>query len=91
MAMFTTSLAYAAMGEYEEVRELDLPTRGIDTLSIDAGAGSLDVVGVSGLSEINVIATIQVGTSNDEKAQKKIESDMVLTLDKDSDTAILKA
>lgn len=91
MAMFTTSLAYAATDEYEEVRELNLPTRGIDTLSIDAGAGSLDVVGVSGLSEINVIATIQVDTRDDEKAQKKIKSDMVLTLDKSSDTAILKA
>jgi hypothetical protein len=90
MAMFTASLAFAADG-YEEVRELSLGTEGIETLSIDAGGGSLTVVGVSGTSEIMVIATIQVDTRTEDKARKTIESDLVLTLEKDSDTAVLKS
>jgi DUF4097 and DUF4098 domain-containing protein YvlB len=38
-----------------------------------------------------VTATIQVPDKNEEKARKKIESDMVLTLEKESDIAVLKA
>lgn len=90
MAMFTASLAFAA-DSYEEVRELSLSTKGVDTLSIDAGSGSLNVVGISGSDVITVTATIQVGTGNEDKARKKIESDMNLELEKDGDTAILKA
>jgi DUF4097 and DUF4098 domain-containing protein YvlB len=91
-------LAAAAMGvtgaawaDYEEVRELSLDTRGIDTLEIDAGAGSLDVVGADGASEITVVATIQVDTNDEEEAREIIEDRMVLVLEKDSDTAKLNA
>ena len=91
ISMFTASLVFAAGSDYEEVRDLSLDTRGIDTLSIDTGAGSLDVVGVSGSAEITVIATIQVPEDDADKARKRIENNMVLTLDKDSDTAVLKA
>lgn len=90
MAIFTVSLANAAVG-YEEVRELSLDTRGVDTLSIDAGAGSLEVVGDSGVSRIEVTATIQLPGRSQDKAREIIESDLVLTLEQDGDTAQLKA
>lgn len=91
LTMFTASLASAALNGYEEVRELTLDTRGIDMLSIENGAGSIDIQGVSGTTEIIVTATILVPGKNNDKAMKRIENDLVLTLDKDSDVAILKA
>ncbi len=91
MAMFSASLASAAWNGYEEVRELTLGTQGIDALSIDAGAGSLDIVGVSETGEITVTATIKVPGRNDDKARRKIEENMVLTLEQDGDKAVLKS
>ncbi len=91
MTMFVASLADAAWNGYEEVRELKLDTRGIDLLNIGNGSGSMDITGISGTSEIVVTATIRVPGINDDKARKRIEEDLVLTLDQDSDTAVLKA
>ena len=91
LAVFATGLSGAAFADYQETRELTLDTRGIDTLEIDAGAGSMDVVGVSDSSQIRVIATIQVPGRDDDRAMKRIESDMTLSLEKRSDTALLKS
>jgi len=91
MAMFTASLASGTANGYEEERDLNLSADGVGTLSIDAGAGGLDVSGVSGADEISVTATIYMPGRNDDKARKKIESDLVLTLDKQGNTAVLKA
>ena len=91
MTMFVASLADAAWRDYEEVRELTLDTRGIDTLSIENGSGSMGIKGISGTSEITVTVTITVPGRNDDKARNKIEEDLVLTLEQDSDVAILKA
>ncbi len=91
MAMFTASLAGAAAGDYEEQRELNLGAGGIASVDIEAGAGSLEITGVSGLDEINVVATIQVPDRGADKAREVIESDLVLTLEKQGDTAVLKA
>ena len=51
----------------------------------------MDVVGVSGSNEITVVATIQISGNDDDRAREKMESDMTLSLEKDSDTAELKA
>ena len=91
VAILSLSASGVAVADYEEVRELSVDTRGIDMLDVDAGAGSLDIVGVAGTNEITVTATIYVPGRNDERARKKIEEDMTLSLEKDSDTAILKA
>lgn len=91
LTMFVASLADAALNGYEEERELTLDTRGIDMLSIDNGAGSIEITGVSGSNEIVVTATVRVPGNNDDKARKKIADDLVLTLEKDSDIAVLKA
>lgn len=91
MAMFTASLASAAWNDYEEQRDLNLSASGIDTVDIDAGSGSLEITGVSGADEIAVTATILVPDRDDDKARRIIESDLVLTLEKQGDTAVLKA
>ena len=91
LTMFTASLAAAAWDDYEEQRELSLSASGIDTVEIEAGAGSLEVSGVSGADEIMVTATIQVSDHDADKARKIIESDLVLTLEQRGETAVLKA
>ena len=60
MAMFTVSLAHAGWTDYEEVRDLALDANGISQLTINAGAGSMDVTGIAGLDKITVKATIVV-------------------------------
>jgi hypothetical protein len=90
IGLILTGLASFAWADYEEERELTLASRGIDTLDIDVGAGSLDVTGVSGAEQIRVIARIRLSSSED-KARRTIESDMTLSLEKDSDIARLKA
>jgi len=84
-------VAHAAEDGYEEIRELSLVSRGIDTLSVDNGSGSIDIVGVTNSGEISISATLVVPGKNEDKARKRIEDDLRLTLDKESDTAVLVA
>jgi hypothetical protein len=91
LAVIATGLSGAAFADYEETRELELDTGGIDTLEIDAGAGSMDVIGVSGASEIRVVATIRVPGRNEDRALERIEADMTLSLQRENDTAVLKS
>ena len=90
-AALLTGIAATAYADYEETRELTLLTRGIYTVNIEAGAGSLDVVGVAGAEQVAVVATIMVPGQDDDEALKTMQEDMVLSLEKDSDTAVLKA
>lgn len=91
LVLCATGIAGTAWADYQEVRNLDLETRGIDTLNIDAGAGSLEIAGVSGSDRIEVTATIQVPGRNEGKARKVIESGMVLSLERDGEVAMLKS
>jgi hypothetical protein len=91
LMMFSVSLAHAAGNEYEEVRNLDLSAEGISTLEIEAGAGSLQVIGVSGTDDIVVTAIIQVAEDDDDKARKEIDAGLVLSLEKSGDNALLKS
>jgi DUF4097 and DUF4098 domain-containing protein YvlB len=91
MTLFVGSQACAAWSAYEEVRELTLDTGGVETLSVENGAGSIEITGVSGTSEVSVTATILVPGKNEEKARRKIESSLVLTLEQVRETAVLKA
>ena len=88
LGMFTASLANAAWRDYEESRNLTLDAGGIDTVEIEAGAGSLEIRGSADAKAITVTALIQV-PEKEEKAQKIIESDLVLTLERNGDTAVL--
>jgi hypothetical protein len=91
MAMFVASLAEGSWSSYEEVRQLDLDVDGISELSINAGAGSMDVTGVSGLDKISVKATIVVPDEDKDGAVKVIEKNMTLSLDKKGSEARLNA
>jgi hypothetical protein len=88
ISMFTASLAVAA-NDYVEERELNLDADGISAISIEAGAGSLEIKGVAGLDQIEVQALITLPGRNDEKAVQKIESDLVLYLEKQGSKAVL--
>jgi hypothetical protein len=90
LGMFTASLAHAAWSDYEETRDLILDANGISNVQIDAGAGSLEVSGSADADSIAVTALILVPGEKEEKAKKIIESDLVLTLERDGDTAVLK-
>ena len=91
MAMFVASLANATFSDFEETRELNLDAKGVGSLSIEAGAGSMDVTGVAGLDSIEVIATIVVPDADGDKAARIMEKKMRLDLDKKGDTAKLDA
>lgn len=75
-------------GDYSEVRELRLPAAGLSLLDIEAGAGSLTVVGEAGRSDVVVEATISV-SGNEDKARRTVESDMELSLEQRGDRAQL--
>ena len=91
LALVVSGVTHAADDDYEEVRELSLDSRGIDTLSVDNGSGSIDIEGVANASEIAITATVVVPGGNEDKARKRIEDDLRLTLQQDSDTAVLVA
>lgn len=90
MAVFTVGLAQAAPNDYEEIRDLSLNASGIDSLRIEAGAGSLEVTGVSETDTVVVKAIIQVQDEDEDDAREIIESDLVLSLEKDGNRAELK-
>ncbi len=91
LIMLTATLAHAAWNGYVEVRDLRLDASGLDELAIDAGAGSLAVVGDAVLDEIVVTATINVPDAGEEEAREIIDSDMVLTLERSGDSAVLNS
>jgi len=90
LGMFTASLANAAWLEYQETRNLTLDANGIDGVEIEAGAGSLEIRGSADAQAISVTALIQV-PEKEEKALKIIETDLVLTLERVGDSAILNS
>jgi hypothetical protein len=89
--MFTVSLAHAGWSDYEEVRDLSLDAAGISQLTINAGAGSMDVTGVKGLDKISVKATIVVPDEDEDDAVRVIEKRIRLSLQKNAGDANLDA
>ena len=87
LAGFTT----AAASDYAETRELSLDAGGVDSLSIDAGAGSIEVKGDPGLDRIAVVARIVVEDADEESASKTIARSMTLSLERDDNVARLEA
>jgi hypothetical protein len=90
MALILACQAVLARDHYEEMHELSLDTHAISVLDVESGAGSINIVGDSGSAEVSVKATVQVSGKNDDKARKKIEDDLVLTLERNGDRAVLK-
>jgi hypothetical protein len=77
--------------DYQESRELSVDAGGLTSLTIDAGAGSLDISGVDGAESIEVTATILVSGARDEKARDFIKDRMELELERHGDEATLIA
>ena len=90
MIMFVANLVQAAWTGHEEERELSLDAEGVETLQVEAGAGSLDITGVAG-TDIAVDALIRVPDADVDEAQEIIREHLVLSLDRDGSIADLKA
>ena len=91
MTMFVVSLADGAWQDYEEVRDLATDADGLTEFVIDAGAGSLSIVGIDGAADIAVTATIRVEGRDEEAARELIQKRLRLTLDREGEQARLVA
>jgi len=89
MILFAANLVHAAFNGQEEKRELSIDADGVETLDIEAGAGSLNVSGIAGTNRILVIATIEVPDADADEARQVIEEDLVLSLGKNGSRADL--
>jgi hypothetical protein len=69
MIMFVANLVQAAWTGHEEKRDLSLDADGVETLQVEAGAGSLDVTGAAG-TRIGVNAFIRVPGADADEGQE---------------------
>jgi hypothetical protein len=90
-AIFLASYTSAAASDYEETRDLSVDAGGVDTLVVNAGAGSLDVRGVDGLDAIEVKAIIIIPDADEDDGRRIIEKNLVLTLERDKGQAVLRS
>jgi len=81
-----SALAFSAQTE----KSLNLPAAGIQKLSVDAGAGSLKIDGVEGLSSIEVQAEIIVKGVGDRKLEDFLKDHLRLSLEQSGGEAVLK-
>jgi DUF4097 and DUF4098 domain-containing protein YvlB len=75
----------------ETERTLTLPSEGLKVLSIDCGAGRLDVTGAEGLQGIEVRAVIDAERTEAAKMDDFIKDHIKLSLEKRGDRAVLLA
>ncbi len=83
-------LCRAASADYEEIRELTVPAEGVETLRVEAGAGSLSIRG-SSTDAIVVVARISVPGADEAEAAELIDDKMVLSLERSGSRAELKS
>lgn len=81
-----STLAYSSQVE----KSLNLPAEGIAKLSVDAGAGSLDIRGEEGLSSIEVRAEISVEGISEKKLDDYLKDHLRFSLEKSGGEAVLK-
>ncbi len=80
-----------ALGDYEEKRDLSLPTGNIQKFVMECGAESLEIRGVEGISSIEVTARIVMEGFGKNEAMKFIEHNLTLELKARGSTAYLKS
>jgi len=86
-----TFMALPAMADYSDTRRMDIEAEDIERLTIDCGAGFLEIEGVDGLDKIEVKAEIIIENADRDEAEKYIEKHMELDLSARGSSAILKA
>ena len=81
--------AAAFADTYRETRKLELSSAGIQMLSVQCGAGKLNIRGVAGADAIHVTAKIE--SKGNSKGEFKLLADKIIRLDlkKDYDKALL--
>lgn len=89
--MFSATLVHAAWSDYEEARELSLDAAELESLRVEAGAGSLEISGVPDSDRIVVSAVITVPDADADEAAEVIEKHMVLSLERNGDRAELRS
>lgn len=89
LLLLAGALVDAAAADYVEVRDLSLDIDGVGKLLIETGAGPMVVSGDPSATSIAVTATITVPRKSAETAQKKIENDLILTLERNGSEARL--
>ena len=72
---------------FEKKRDLNINANGLQKMEVDAGAGNLKIVGVKGLHQIKVTATIRADRISDKKAEKFIRENVELKLERHGSSA----
>ncbi len=80
-----STLVYSA----EVTKSLKLPAEGIARLSVDAGAGSLDIRGEEGLSSIEVGAEIIVDGISEKKLDDFLKDHLRFSVEKNGGESVL--
>ncbi len=81
VAMFAASFTHAAWNDYIEVRDFAIDAASLESVRVEAGAGSMVIAGEPAASEVRVKATITVD-ADEERARELIESKMRLSLER---------
>ena len=74
---------------FEKKRDLNINANGLQKMEVDAGAGNLKIVGVKGLHQIKVTATIRAEHISEGKAEKFIREKIKLNLERHGKSARL--
>ena len=85
--VFFSTLAFSETSQ--QIKHLELSTKGINTLEIHCGAGSLKVKGDRDLAIIRVTARIEVENFQEEDLQNFIDTSVKLDLMKGNNKAVL--
>jgi DUF4097 and DUF4098 domain-containing protein YvlB len=91
VALFGSVACFSYSNEVQREKELKLSTKGIESLSIDCGAGFLKIQGVDGLSTIEVDANVVVRGIKEGRMRDFIEDKVRISLEKRGNKAVLKS
>jgi hypothetical protein len=90
-AIIVLTVSATCAVEYNEIKNMDLSTAGLDQLTADVGAGFLKIRGVAGLDRIEVEAEFVIKKLSENKAKQFIKDKLIFTLEKKGSRAVLTA
>jgi hypothetical protein len=89
VVLFVPVFAFA--GSIESTQHLDLSVKGIQSMHITCGPGSLDVFGVEGSDRIKVTAAVKISGITQNKLQDFLDKHVLLSLKKRKRKAVLQS